>query len=242
MDSTNVLWIGGPAGAGKTTTARLLARRHGLRWYNADTKTWEHRDRAIAAGLEVAPRGPGVRGRDRMPMIVDDLRSLPPSPLIVAEGELTPSIAKPTSHAVWLMPSKDVQLERLRKRHPDGIPPDYLAGWDWTVEGLDDTDIPTISVNHLTVDETIGEVERVFAPYLANGPIAATVEERQGLLRWGNQAIVTQHTRFPAGRTTTRIFDCECAASSCDAFVDLRVSDAEAAVRHAPPTILATGH
>jgi adenylate kinase family enzyme len=41
-----VLWIGGPPGAGKSTVARHLARRRGLRWYQADTHTWTHRDRA----------------------------------------------------------------------------------------------------------------------------------------------------------------------------------------------------
>jgi adenylylsulfate kinase-like enzyme len=39
----HVLWIGGAPGSGKTTIATRLARRHGLRLYSADTKTWEHR-------------------------------------------------------------------------------------------------------------------------------------------------------------------------------------------------------
>ncbi|WP_413102868.1 hypothetical protein [Streptomyces sp. Inha503] len=52
----SVLWLGGTSGVGKTTVARLLARRHGLRWYNPDAHTWEHRDRAIAAGHPAAIR------------------------------------------------------------------------------------------------------------------------------------------------------------------------------------------
>jgi replication-associated recombination protein RarA len=52
----NVLWLGGPPRSGKTTIARRIARRHGLRWYNADAHTWEHRDRALAAGSEPALR------------------------------------------------------------------------------------------------------------------------------------------------------------------------------------------
>lgn len=102
----HVLWIGGPSDSGKTTIARALARRHGLRLYSSDTRTWEHRDRAIAQGHEAAIRWerltPEQRWieaspvemfemslhRERTEMIVEDLRGLPASPLIVAEGTL----------------------------------------------------------------------------------------------------------------------------------------------------------
>lgn len=50
QDLSQVLWIGGPAASGKTTVGRRLARRNGLRWYSCDTRTWVHRDRAVAAG------------------------------------------------------------------------------------------------------------------------------------------------------------------------------------------------
>jgi hypothetical protein len=50
----HALWIGGATGAGKTTVARRLAQRWGLRIYSSDNWTWVHRDRAIAAGVGAA--------------------------------------------------------------------------------------------------------------------------------------------------------------------------------------------
>ena len=56
-DFAHTFWIGGPSGAGKSTIARQLVRRWGLRLYACDTRTWEHRDRAIAAGVEQRSAG-----------------------------------------------------------------------------------------------------------------------------------------------------------------------------------------
>src|SRR4030095_10360362 len=93
-----------PAGSGKTTIARQLTRRHGLRWYSADAHTWDHRDRALRAGHEGALRWEAMTPEERWveaspiemldvaidfergPMVVDDLRRLPRAPLVLAEG------------------------------------------------------------------------------------------------------------------------------------------------------------
>ncbi|GAA2758286.1 shikimate kinase [Actinopolymorpha rutila] len=253
MELSNVLWIGGPAGAGKTTVARRLARRHGLRWYNSDSRTWIHRERARVAGVPVPDRGPGHNLYDRAPMIADDLRALPVYPLVVAEGgPITPAMVTSTrtsGRAVWLMPSREVQHDRLSRRHPEGVPAYYLQTWDRLTTTLADSPVTTLVVDSLTEEETLAEVERIFASALANGPTATGVDERRALVRYGNDALVTQHagpltrSEVPVDTSTVvRTFDCECADPACTALVDLVVADAVAAVAQPAPSILVPGH
>jgi predicted kinase len=142
---THVLWIGGAPGSGKTTVAKRIARRHGLRWYNADAHTWDHRDRALEAGDPAALHWEAMTPRERWvatspaemvdlslnlergPMIVDALRALPAAPLVVAEGstvlpDLVASGIADRSRAVWLAPTRDLQRARLEERgaEPEG--------------------------------------------------------------------------------------------------------------------------
>jgi hypothetical protein len=241
--------------------ATRLARRHGLRWYNADTRTWAHRDRALLEGNDAALRWesltPDERGagslpdaelvamsltRERGPMVVDDLRRLPASPLTVAEGTvLAPALVADPSRAVWLIPTPELQRAWLSKRDGNANRLYRLLAEQIEREARERA-VPILSVDgSRSIDDTVAAVEGLFETALAEGPRAASAAERRALLREANQAIVAQLRDYYArpwadgdGETTVRTFLCECGDPSCDAGVVLPVGVVAAAPALAP--------
>ena len=241
-----MLWIGGPPGSGKTTAASILARRYGLRLYSADTRTWVHRDRAIAAGNEAAIRwealAPDLRRmqppaellamslhRERGQMVVDDVRRLPTSPLIVAEGSvIRPADVSAGSLAVWLMPPPDAQPERLRARDGRSVPLYELLA-EVIAQEVVQAGARVIVASDPA--ETVAMLEAIFADRLACGPLSRSVAERRALLRQTNLDIVEQVRGYYARpwalgnpEAVVRTFICECGATTCESFVETTVA------------------
>ncbi len=255
----NVLWIGGPPGSGKTTIATRLARRHGLRWYNADTRTWAHRDRALQARNEAAQRweqwrytmDPTVSSaelfamslhRERAPMVVDDVRALPTTPLTVAEGStVSAALVAAPGRSVWLLPTPELQEQRLQERDGRALELYVLLSGEIEREAREH-EAPILMLDgSQTIDETVAAVEVLFAAALAAGPRARSPAERRALLREANLAVVAQIRAFYArpwadgdAETVERSFLCECGDPACEENVVITVGTAAAEHTLAP--------
>jgi hypothetical protein len=262
----HVLWIGGPPGAGKSSVATRIARRSGLRWYNADTRTWQHRDRALRAGIAAARRWEamtpqqrwvgstphemleGSLHRERGLMVIDDLKALPHSPLVVAEGSTLPARALSSgiaerSRAVWLLPTRAFQQTTLTDRAVASGPMAlYLLLGETIEQEAREHGARTLTVDGSRgIQQTVAAVEELFAAALAEGPRAKTLAERQGLLREANEAIASQVRGFYArpwangdAEAVVREFVCECGDPGCDASVFIPVGTLASGAALAP--------
>lgn len=248
----NALWIGGAPASGKTTVATRIARRHGMRLYSADTRTWEHRDRALAAGSAAASRweslAPKERWeappdellamslhRERGQMVLEDLAALPPAPLVIAEGSTLPARAANPDRSIWLVPTPELQRARLAAEGTTG-------GTAQLYELLNDViseearDLPMLLVDGSQgIEETTAAIEQRFADAIADGPRAQTIEERRTLLREINEAIVAQVRAYHARPwadgdpdVVVRRFVCECGDPACEAELERTVGEVAA--------------
>jgi hypothetical protein len=173
--------------------ATRLACRHGLRLYSADTRTWVHRDQALAAGVAAARRWEAMTPAERWErssvadmlemslhhergeMVIEDLAALPVSPLIVAEGSVLPASAVGCialrSQAVWLMPTPQFQRRQLRAR---GTPPGPARLYS-ALTGLIRNEAAQAGAHVITVDgsrsiaQIVAVVEDIAAGALAHG-------------------------------------------------------------------------
>lgn len=137
----HVYWIGGGSGAGKSTIARRIAARHGLRRYGTDELMSDHASRCTPGDSpflsEFVAMNMDERWVNRAPvtmletfhwfrgegfgLIVEDLLRLPTEPGVIVDGFrllprlVTPLLALPC-HAVWLLPTPDFRRAAFDNR------------------------------------------------------------------------------------------------------------------------------
>lgn len=137
----HVYWIGGGSGAGKSTIARRIAARHGLRLYATDEVMPDHAGRSTPEDSpflsEFQAMDMDERWVDRSPetmletfhwfrgegfhLIVEDLLRLPGKPGVIVEGfRLLPHLVMPLlttpSQAVWLLPTPGFRRAAIDSR------------------------------------------------------------------------------------------------------------------------------
>jgi hypothetical protein len=176
-DLTDVLWIGGGTGGGKSSTAIVLAEHHGIERYNYDwhdardhsertradrhpnraaflamsmDERWVDRDPAAMAEMEV------IEFRERFEMVLDDLATLS-ADRVVADGfgllpELVAPLLADRRQAIFLLPTPAFREWSLTQR-----------GWV-TIEGT--TNPVRARVNKLARDAFLTEhVRRTAAAF-----------------------------------------------------------------------------
>ncbi len=137
----HVYWIGGGSGAGKSTIARRVADRHGLRLYATDDAMPDHARRCAPGDCPLlaafAAMDMDQRWLNRFPqtmletfhwfqgegfhLITEDLLRLPTRPGVIVEGfRLLPRLVKPlladSRHAVWLLPTPEFRRAAFQSR------------------------------------------------------------------------------------------------------------------------------
>jgi pimeloyl-ACP methyl ester carboxylesterase len=121
------IWVGGGTGAGKSTTARALAARHGLRrfaidsfWYAYDARWAQPRKTPDEQWLETPPDVQAIEfeetSRRMMGYALEDLAVLPDVPTVVEGPQVLSDLVPAGDQAVFFDPMPDWQRGVLSPR------------------------------------------------------------------------------------------------------------------------------
>jgi hypothetical protein len=235
------IWIGGGTGGGKTTTARELAVRRGLRrfsidsfWYAYDLRWAQPRKSPDEQWLDTPPEVQAAEfeetSRRMMRFALDDLAELPDAPTVVEGPQILPDLVPDGDQAVFLDPTPEWQRAVLLPRPMPSSDPgralenrlvkDRLYA-DRVAALARECGFPVLSLDGER--DLVAEVES-----LLDVPEGAA--DLQAARRWENEAVAANIRSWLASPEAPREysgypFACECGRRGCGDTVQLTIEE-----------------
>src|SRR5215475_5964684 len=241
------IWVGGGTGAGKTTTARALAVKHGLRrfaidafWYAYDARWAQPRKSPDEQWLETPPDVQAAEfeetSRRMMGFALDDLAVLPDVPTVIEGPQILPDLVPPGDQAVFLDPTPEWQREILSTRSmPSSDPARALANRlvkdrlyaDRVTALAQALGFPVIEMDGTR--ELAAEVESLL-------DVPGNAGDLEAIRRWENEVAAENIRAWLASPEAPREyhgypFACECGRAGCDELVEMTIEEFDTASR-----------
>jgi hypothetical protein len=257
----DVLFVGGGTGGGKTTLARALAARHGLRHLAIDSFWYEH---AARAGENPPPPDvqwiewtPATQAADferisrlMLGYVLEDLPALPEQPAVLVEGpQILPDLLPAAANAVFLIPTPEFQCAVLSPRPMPSRDPERALAARLVKDRLYAERVAALARERrflvLEVDgygrpeEILTRVEEEFAELLS----ASEPGDLTAVRRWENENLARNLRAWVASgdlRGSEQLafsFACECGRLGCAAREELALPEFDGRAR-----VLARGH
>jgi pimeloyl-ACP methyl ester carboxylesterase len=246
MTSSRV-WIGGGTGAGKSSTARELAVRHGLRrfaidsfWYAYEERWARPRKTPDEQWLETPPEAQAAEfeetSRRMMRYALDDFAELPDVPTVVEGPQILPDLVPPGDQAVFLDPTPEFQRSVLVPRPMPSSDPARALEARLAKDRIYADRVAALAREHgapvLVMDgsrDLLADVESLLEIPEGGTELAAS-------RRWENEAAAANIRAWlvspeaPRAREHLRYtFACECGLRGCDGLVEMTIEEFDTA-------------
>ena len=248
------------SGVGKTTAARALARKHDLRLYSLDARTYEHESKVppetrsldelwVHSTPEELANWFEEHARRRFPFVLEDLARIEDdAPVLVDGPQLLPELVASRGRALFVVAAPSLQRELVaargsrayaRTRDPERALENRLARDAILAERLRRA-APVAEIGD--VRETEHVVESFFEPLIGDWIENPDHGDGGARRRDENEARVRQiraHLDATGGEDSREVeLACECAQRGCGATVRMSLRHAETSQRPR----LAPGH
>jgi hypothetical protein len=241
------IWIGGGTGGGKSTTARALAVRHGLRrfaidsfWYAYDARRAQPRKTPDEQWLETPPEVQAAEfeetSRWMMRYALDDLAVLPAAPTVVEGPQILPDLVPDGDQAIFLDPTPEWQREVLSSRSMPSSDPARALEARLVKDRLYADRVASLAREQgFPVLEMDGRRE-LAAEVASLLEIPEGAADLSAVRRWENEAAAANIRSWLASPEAPREypgypFACECGRPGCDELVPMTIEEFDAASR-----------